>query len=82
MATPHRAMAIVISIALFSPLLTQAQTTSAPPAGQPRNFDAAKQHRLEELAKHIGELQRAQTCVQNSTDFDQMEGCRPPHRQR
>jgi hypothetical protein len=85
MATGLRAIRFVILMALFASSAAIGQTTAPPPGtagGQPRSFDAAKQHRLAEISKHIGELQRAMACVQNSTDFDQMQACRPHDRQR
>ena len=84
MATRFRAIRFVIFMALFAPLAALCQTTTVPPGtgGLPRNFDAAKQHRLAEISKHIAELQHAMACVQNSTDFDQMQACRPHDRQR
>lgn len=41
------------------------------------HFEHAKARHLEEIGKHIAMLQKAQTCVQASTNFETMHACRP-----
>jgi hypothetical protein len=67
-----RAFLLVYVLALAAPALAQ-----APP---PVDFNAAKQHRLEEIARHMEKLRRMQACVQNATDFTQLQSCHPAPR--
>ena len=49
---------------------------------QPQRFEEVKAKHLEHIAKHIAELQKAQSCVQAATNHDALRACRPPERQQ
>ena len=49
---------------------------------QPQRFEEVKAKHLEHIAKHIAELQKAQSCVQAATNHDSLRACRPPERQQ
>jgi hypothetical protein len=82
MTVTLRTLCLAFAIGAATPIaaIAQATTPQPQPTPQPRNFDAAKAHRLEEISRHIAEMQRVQMCVQNATDFDQMQACRPQRR--
>jgi hypothetical protein len=58
------------------------QQPPGPPPGAPPQDDlnAAKQQRLQEIARHMEKLRRMQACVQNAADFTQLQSCHPPKR--
>ncbi len=48
---------------------------------QPQRFEEVKAKHLEHIARHIAELQKAQSCVQAATNHEALHACRPPERQ-